>query len=173
LFVTVGSTRFDKLITKILDEASLEQIIELGFTKLVIQAGRSDYDSETLKGLKTRFNQEIEIELYDYKQSIAADIERAELIIGHAGAGTCLEVLRANKKLLLVVNDSLMDNHQDELADQLAKDNYVVRTTVCRLNEDLGIIYGTDIKLNQFPQKDSAKFEEIFSETLKMVASRL
>lgn len=42
-------------------------------------------------------------------------------MISHAGAGTCIEVLQAEKTLAVIVNDSLMDNHQVELAEKLAE----------------------------------------------------
>ena len=42
-------------------------------------------------------------------------------MISHAGAGTCIEVLQAGKTLAVIVNDSLMDNHQVELAEKLAE----------------------------------------------------
>ncbi len=41
------------------------------------------------------------------------------------GAGTCLEALRASKKLIAVINDSLMDNHQQELFDKLKGEGYI------------------------------------------------
>ena len=42
-------------------------------------------------------------------------------MISHAGAGTCIEVLQTGKTLAVIVNDSLMDNHQVELAEKLAE----------------------------------------------------
>ena len=36
------------------------------------------------------------------------------------GSGTILDVLRLNKPLIVVPNSSLLDNHQQELADALA-----------------------------------------------------
>lgn len=53
----------------------------------------------------------------------------ADLIIGHAGAGTCLEALQLNKPLVVVINDKLADNHQFELAERLAKDGHLFFTT--------------------------------------------
>lgn len=173
LFVTVGSTRFDKLINNILKDECISFIADLGFTKLTMQVGQSEYDQEEFDRIKSNTNRKLEIELYKYKSSLEEDIERADLIIGHAGAGTCLEVLRANKRLLLVVNETLMDNHQNELADQLAQDNYVVKTTTEDLLNNLEYICNNDTKLAQFPPRDSSKFEAIFDEALRKVTSRL
>merc|ERR1719498_658193 len=53
------------------------------------------------------------------------DIADADLIIGHAGAGTILEALRAGKKIVVVVNDKLMNNHQLEIADAMAARRYL------------------------------------------------
>ena len=44
----------------------------------------------------------------------------AALVIGHGGAGTALDSLRAGCALLIVTNDALMHSHQAELATRLA-----------------------------------------------------
>lgn len=46
-------------------------------------------------------------------------MEEADLVVSHAGAGTCLEVCDLGRPLIAVVNSSLMDNHQGELAAAL------------------------------------------------------
>ena len=48
-------------------------------------------------------------------------MEKADLILSHAGAGTVMEALRLKKKLVVVINTLLMDNHQTELAGAMAK----------------------------------------------------
>ena len=47
------------------------------------------------------------------------------------GAGSVLETLQARKPLIVVINDLLMDNHQLELASQLAEDGHLYYAT-CR-----------------------------------------
>jgi beta-1,4-N-acetylglucosaminyltransferase len=43
------------------------------------------------------------------------------------GAGTILQALRMrNKKLIIVVNMSLMDNHQYQLAQAMQSNNYAI-----------------------------------------------
>ena len=46
-------------------------------------------------------------------------MESADLVISHAGAGTCLEVLRLGKPLVVIVNRSLLGNHQVWIAKSL------------------------------------------------------
>lgn len=169
VFVTVGSTKFDKLINKVISNETGSQLIELGFNRLILQVGESSYDKSQVETLQSDFN--LDIEIYKYKSSILEDIERADVVVGHGGAGTCLEVLRANKRLLLVINDTLMDNHQAELAEQLSKGNYVVQATVDDFISKFATI--CDTKFEKFPPKDNSKFEEIFGDALQKASSHL
>lgn len=68
----------------------------------------------------------ITVSSWSYKPSLAEDMESADLVVSHAGAGTCLEVLRLGKPLIVIVNRSLLGNHQVELAGKLAEDNHLV-----------------------------------------------
>lgn len=80
---------------------------------------------------------DMQVENFRFKDSIAEDIQRADLIISHAGAGSCLEALSAKKPLLVVINEDLMDNHQLELAQQLHEDGHVQYTTCTDLEHTL------------------------------------
>ncbi|EFO18573.1 glycosyltransferase 28 domain containing 1 [Loa loa] len=112
-FVTVGSTEFDGLIRAVVERKCLESLNQIGITDLLIQIGRGKVQLK--KGNRCGVN----INYYRYKDDILQDITGADLVIGHAGAGTCLEVLRCQKPFVVVVNEELMNNHQWELAERL------------------------------------------------------
>jgi beta-1,4-N-acetylglucosaminyltransferase len=52
------------------------------------------------------------------------------LVISHAGSGSILEALRYQVPLVVVPNTALLDNHQEELAVAMEKQNYVLRGDV-------------------------------------------
>ncbi|KAK6107808.1 Glycosyltransferase 28 C-terminal domain family protein [Brugia pahangi] len=121
-FVTVGSTEFDALIRVVVERKFLESLKEIGITDLLIQMGKGKIELE--KGNHCGIN----INYYRYKDDILQDIAEADLVIGHAGAGTCLEVLRYKKPLVVVVNEELMNNHQWELAERLQELGHIFCT---------------------------------------------
>ena len=129
VFVTVGTTRFDSLVREVLRETVTQTLKDRGYTSIKVQAGKSVVPSSE--------NTPVGVEVYDYKPSLREDIAEADLVVAHAGAGTCLEVLGANKPLVVVVNDQLMDNHQTELAERLAKDNHCVHCVPATLAQTL------------------------------------
>lgn len=100
----------------------------------------------------------VQVEYFRFKDSLAEDMQRADLIISHAGAGSCLEALGARKPLLVVINEDLMNNHQMELAQQLHEDGYVQYTTCTHLEHALQHM---DIQtLKPFPTVDPHKFTD-------------
>lgn len=72
---------------------------------------------------------------YPFKPTIEKDIEQAKLVIGHAGAGTTVEVLRSGKLFIAVINPSLMNNHQVELAHELSCQGYLIHCYPENLHE--------------------------------------
>lgn len=53
-------------------------------------------------------------------------MKAASFIISHAGAGSIMEGLSLEKRMLVVINAALMDNHQCELAYALQKRNHLM-----------------------------------------------
>uniref|UniRef100_A0A4W5NFH0 UDP-N-acetylglucosamine transferase subunit ALG13 n=1 Tax=Hucho hucho TaxID=62062 RepID=A0A4W5NFH0_9TELE len=102
-----------------------------GYQHLVLQVGRSSIfpDSDSCHKLT--------LEAFKFKDSTAENVKCADLVISHAGAGSCLESLGAGKPLLVVIDDKLMDNHQLELAKQLHQDSHLLYFTASNLTETL------------------------------------
>ncbi|XP_054551579.1 putative bifunctional UDP-N-acetylglucosamine transferase and deubiquitinase ALG13 isoform X4 [Talpa occidentalis] len=123
VFVTVGTTSFDDLIARISAHDSLQIIQSLGYNRLVLQIGRGNVVPESFS------TESFTLDVYRYKDSLKEDIQKADLVISHAGAGSCLETLENRKPLVVVINEKLMNNHQLELAKQLHKDGHLFYCT--------------------------------------------
>ncbi|KAL0270052.1 UNVERIFIED_CONTAM: hypothetical protein PYX00_007588 [Menopon gallinae] len=98
----------------------------------------------------------IDITYYRYKDSIEHDIDEADLVVSHAGAGSCLEVLEKEKPLLVVINEELMHNHQRELADRLSAEGCIYActpSTLCETIESMDLS-----RLEKFPKSDPSLF---------------
>jgi len=158
VFVTVGTTKFDDLITCVCSKEIQSILASRGFKKLILQTGKTKPDLSCCV---------LECEDYDYKSSIFEDMLQADLIISHAGAGTCLEVLGYKKKLIVVVNEKLMDNHQSELAEKLADCGYVDYSSVNNLATLLQTCSLTPT--NYFPQTDKSLFQNFLMKQLNMI----
>ena len=86
---------------------------------------------------------QVQMQWYRFIPSLSAEMERAGIILCHAGAGTLLEALAISssttksteikqKKIInAVINSKLMDNHQTELAEELEKRNHICVTRDC------------------------------------------
>ncbi|XP_014210134.1 UDP-N-acetylglucosamine transferase subunit ALG13 homolog [Copidosoma floridanum] len=123
IFVTVGTTKFDDLIKTITTDEVLQELSKKGYSEMIMQIGRSHVEPDCTK--RCGFHR---IEVFNLKPSLQEDMQTADLIISHAGAGSCLEALELSKPLIVVTNDRLMDNHQLELAEQLYKDGHLLYT---------------------------------------------
>ncbi|KAA8536889.1 hypothetical protein F0562_029367 [Nyssa sinensis] len=117
VFVTVGTTCFDTLVRAV-DTKEVKEALSLkGYTHLLIQMGRGSY-------VPTKSNGEdgsLVVDYFTFSSSIADSLRSASLVISHAGSGSIFETLRLGKPLIVVVNEDLMDNHQSELAEELAE----------------------------------------------------
>nr|XP_036213235.1 UDP-N-acetylglucosamine transferase subunit ALG13 homolog [Bactrocera oleae] len=107
IYVTVGTTRFDELIDAVASARVLDVLQRRGCQKLVIQYGH---------GRPVKNSKNI-LHVYD-------------LIIGHAGAGTCMDILNHGRAGIIVINDRLMGNHQTELAQQLSDEGYLYYSNI-------------------------------------------
>ncbi len=150
LLVTVGTTRFDKLVNAVLDDEFIAAAQKLNFHEIVLQYGRSQ-----LKDEQQSSNGMVKCLPYIDVLEMGTIIEGCQVVIGHAGSGTALDVLRGPitslypprtptcphstqtftnarrppPSLILVPNTDLMDNHQIEVAEELNKLECVTLST--------------------------------------------
>lgn len=149
VFVTVGTTKFDNLITTVLSRAVLEALSARNYRHLILQIGNSSLEPDCTA--RYGFHK---IETFKLSPSIGKYMQSADLVISHAGAGSVLEALEKRKHLIVVINDLLMDNHQVELAEQLYKNEYLYYCTCQNL---LHIVQTMDLtKLKLFVNDKSA-----------------
>ncbi|KAK5075164.1 N-acetylglucosaminyldiphosphodolichol N-acetylglucosaminyltransferase catalytic subunit alg13 [Lithohypha guttulata] len=141
-FVTVGATAsFTSLIRAVLEPAFLETLHAQKYTELRIQYGKDgkkifeDYIWVLPDDLKQKV--QIEITGFDFrKDGLREEMLAARkgggqqgaegCVISHAGSGSILDALRIEVPIIVVPNTDLLDNHQLELAEALAEQNYVV-----------------------------------------------
>merc|ERR1719315_467113 len=141
---------FDELVQCVCSSDVQTQLSGLGYTRLLIQSGKTELPDIPESGL--------DVSWYSYKPSLSEDIQAADLVISHAGAGTCMEVLEAGKPLVVIVNDNLMDNHQIELAERLALDKHLVFGTVETLSPTIDKFAEEKKNLVPYRKPDGAIF---------------
>ncbi|CAD6590888.1 MAG: N-acetylglucosaminyldiphosphodolichol N-acetylglucosaminyltransferase catalytic subunit alg13 [Alectoria sarmentosa] len=139
-FVTVGATAsFDSLIRASLSPPFLEALKTYHYTELRLQHGKDEqkimedfmggYDTSSEEG------QDLLVGGFDFnKQGLGSEMRAAKgesegiegVVISHAGSGSILDALRIAVPIIVVPNPDLLDNHQNELAEELATQGYVV-----------------------------------------------
>ncbi|XP_071726019.1 uncharacterized protein [Rutidosis leptorrhynchoides] len=117
VFVTVGTTSFDSLVKTVDTDQVKEALLKKGYTHLIIQMGRGSYFPKKSNGEYGS----LAVDYFTFSSSIADYLKSASLVISHAGSGSIFETLKLAKPLIVVVNEDLMDNHQSELAEELAE----------------------------------------------------
>ena len=143
VFVTVGTTSFDELIEAMDSIDVIETLKARGYDSLFIQRGRGAYEpkhiissshscsseiSKKFTKKKKKNENEFVISIVDFLPSLDKVLKEASLVISHAGAGSVFEALSMNKPTLVIVNETLMHNHQVELAETLADLGHVAWT---------------------------------------------
>ncbi|XP_003391987.1 PREDICTED: UDP-N-acetylglucosamine transferase subunit ALG13 homolog, partial [Amphimedon queenslandica] len=127
VLVVVGTTKFEDLIKAVSEKRFQKLLFSKGYTHLSIQIGHGEYtpaDSESGSGRE----EGLIVDWFRFKPTLANDMTEASLIISHGGSGTIFESLSLRKALVVVINETLMNNHQTELASRLAKDGHLVYT---------------------------------------------
>ena len=114
VFLTVGTTEFEGLVDILAADSSHSLVNALadlyGCKHIVVQIGRGQ--CEPYEAAKYCQSRGVTLEWYRFKDSIRSDITTSDLVISHCGAGTILEVLKLNKPLIVVVNETLQGSSE-------------------------------------------------------------
>lgn len=146
-FITIGATAaFRSLLEQSLSPLFLDTLCALSYTHLTVQCGPELTHFESIVATQPdhihdssstapRTIRGIEVKSFDFnKFGLGQEMRgctaqkgksREGVIICHAGAGTILDAMRIGVPLIVVPNPELLDNHQEELAEELEKQGYV------------------------------------------------
>lgn len=166
VFVTTGATIvFEELIRSTLDERFINKLKSLGYIKLVVQYGVSGAElfGQCLSKLSLD-NDSFSVEGFPFSDDISSIISQCDVVVSHAGTGSILDTLRLKKKLIVMVNDKLMDNHQLEIAQELENNGCLLKT--CASLQGLLSCFHKLQSFNQhpLPEPDPNIIEDILHE---------
>ncbi|ELR18641.1 glycosyltransferase family 28 Cterminal domain containing protein [Acanthamoeba castellanii str. Neff] len=155
VLVTVGSTKFEDLLEVVDSAAFVEAVVARGYEALVVQYGpHAAHAPLHLPRLAKEHG--LAYQAFAMSSSFASVLAQAALVISHAGSGTILEGLSIGKKMVVVVNDKLMDNHQMEIASVMGQAKHVFDTTP---NQLLALLGQADFdQLRPLPPPDTSAF---------------
>lgn len=129
VFVTVGTTKFEDLIEVISSDEVLQVLLDKGFQRVLVQYGNGSRVPFASRPSSNTFKEKLLLECYRLKPSLDDDMKNASLVVSHSGYGCLVEALNLCKPVVAVINASLMDNHQTDIADELARKNHLARCT--------------------------------------------
>ena len=106
VFVTVGTTQFDELVSEVTKLETLRSLNDQGYSKIVVQFGSGKIPKVKHPGFSS----------FDFKNSLQSDMQAADLIISHAGAGSILEAVRIRKsKVRKMISSNIGANNPERL----------------------------------------------------------
>lgn len=131
LLVTTGATvTFVALLEKVLAGEFMDTVLRLGYDSIVVQYGASDESyqlvsrltrhlqlSESSNGFHGQYKG-MQVQLIPFDVDLVQKyVKPSAVVISHAGTGSIIDTLRgSDATLLVVVNETLQDNHQLEVA---------------------------------------------------------
>ncbi|PWW74309.1 Glycosyltransferase Family 1 protein [Tuber magnatum] len=163
ILVTTGATSpFPSLLSAALSAPFLATVQSLGYSNLRVQYGDCEKLFRALSTAALPSCGSIELTGFGFTDDLRTEVTHADLVISHAGSGSILDALRFQKRLVVVANSALMDNHQKELAEELGGVGYLVEGFVENLHE--AVTKAESFEFKHFPASGSEKFCSILDE---------
>lgn len=186
IFVTCGATvPFPQLVKSVATENFARELLRYGYGRMIIQFGKGyrNHFEEQLKNFRSNSSTcslnacdlgcevapshfilaegKLEVIGIEYSSKIQQIISNfADLVISHAGTGSILDSIRMRKPLIVCVNDTLMDNHQQQIADKFEAKRYVWSCGPQEI-DIINCLHKTQKEtLEAFPQAYNKQFED-------------
>lgn len=119
IFVTVGNTPYNSLIK------ALDDYVDPSEHTITLQIANGDYIPKRHRYIR-------------YTNQIVKAYNDADIVVTHAGAGCTFQLLEMKKKLVVVPNFDRVDDHQLDLADFVANNNYAsVCYELCNIKDNI------------------------------------
>ncbi len=145
IFVTVGTTSFDRMV-EVVDKCAA---VMKGY-EFIFQTADGAYIP--LNGTS-----------FDFIDNVDDYYDQSDVIITHAGAGSTYKLLELRKKIVVVPNLERVDKHQSDLANFLEENNYAL--VVWKVDDLFDVLKSLDKfhpdifeKENFFKAKEIASF---------------
>jgi beta-1,4-N-acetylglucosaminyltransferase len=107
IFVTVGTTQFDKLVKEV------DRIAPGLNEEVVMQIGESKHIPRNCT-------------YFTYDNDLSKYFIKADVVVAHGGAGSTFEVLGMGKKLISIENPNTLEGHQGDLLGKLSSEGYLI-----------------------------------------------
>ncbi|CZT22295.1 related to UDP-N-acetylglucosamine transferase subunit alg13 [Ramularia collo-cygni] len=174
-FVTIGATAsFTGLIKATLTPDFLAALESHGYTELLVQYGQGG--KELFDGCCAGVLSTVRLHIHGFdldQAGLGPYMLRAKggqrngreegVVISHAGSGTILDALRISVPIIVVPNSELLDNHQVELAEALAEQEYVVHGRLEELSRALQEASVLAQRYKAWPPVNSGVHREVMS----------
>ncbi|KIW27776.1 uncharacterized protein PV07_07484 [Cladophialophora immunda] len=164
-FVTIGATApFNSLVRAVLEPAFIKPLRDAGYTQLRIQYGNHEgeaiFQEQTRALAEADLDRSIEITGFGFNReglrgemlAVKGRTQQEEgMVISHAGSGSVLDALRIGVPIVVVPNTDLLHNHQVELAEALAEQEYVIHGKLDNLAGSIASVDDLRKKMKKWP----------------------
>lgn len=178
LLVTTGATvTFEKLIRFTLDPRYIGTLEMLGYTDLVVQYGKSDEAKQLLDSLLKKLSdtpvditgqltyEKVKVHWTPFDKDLTGKYTKNSfMVVSHAGTGSIMDTLRLGKKLIVMINDSLKDNHQVDIGKAFEELN-VLKVANGSFGQFLALMKEADTYMfDSLPTPNGAAIEQVIIE---------
>lgn len=166
LILTGATVTFKDLISEVTLAQFVLDLKKIGIKNLFIQYGNepprksqeffeasiteSGLKFSSLNAIYNLFDSDFSIEAFPFSSSIADFIDKADIVVSHAGTGSIIDVLKQDKPLIVVVNETLMDNHQTDVANEFLQLGHCIVSKTKDLSDAIKRVYSEEEIFSKF-----------------------